>query len=194
MAVVTGAGSGIGRALALRFADEGMDVAVTDIDGAALASTAEAVASRGVRTVTHVADVGEQSEVEAFADLVYAELGAVHLLCNNAGSTWAGRPGPVRRPTSPGPCASTGLHRGPFRPSRSPGLRRSPRHARLRMARLTCPKPQSPKASTLPARSRSSRSCPASTSGSTASPTAASAAPGAWAAPCANRSPSAWSP
>ncbi|MDX6740997.1 SDR family NAD(P)-dependent oxidoreductase [Actinocorallia sp. A-T 12471] len=91
VAVVTGAGSGIGRALALRFADEGMDVAVTDIDGAALTSTAEAVASRGVRTVTHVADVGEHAEVEAFADLVYAELGAVHLLCNNAGVYMGGQ-------------------------------------------------------------------------------------------------------
>ncbi|GAA0942896.1 SDR family NAD(P)-dependent oxidoreductase [Actinocorallia libanotica] len=84
-AAITGAGSGIGRALALRLAGEGMDLALADVQPEALAETRELAAAYDVRIVSRVTDVGEEREVEAFADLAFTELGAVHLLCNNAG-------------------------------------------------------------------------------------------------------------
>ena len=90
-AAVTGAGSGIGRALALRLADEGMDLALADVQPEALAETAGLAAARGVRVASRVTDVGEEREVAAFADHAFAELGAVHLLCNNAGVFMGGR-------------------------------------------------------------------------------------------------------
>ncbi len=82
VAVVTGAGSGIGRALALRFAAEGMRVAIADVEKTALQATL-AVLPEG--SYGEVVDVGEESAVADFADHVFAELGAVHVLCNNAG-------------------------------------------------------------------------------------------------------------
>jgi NAD(P)-dependent dehydrogenase (short-subunit alcohol dehydrogenase family) len=86
-AVVTGAGSGIGRALAIGLAGEGMRVALADLDGAALAET---VAQLGeVRPETEVmcstCDVSRAEEVEALADAVFERWGQVHVLCNNAG-------------------------------------------------------------------------------------------------------------
>ena len=68
VAVVTGAGSGIGRALADRFADEGMTVVATDVEGECVRC-----------------DVSSAEAVEALADQVYAEHGAVHVVCANAG-------------------------------------------------------------------------------------------------------------
>jgi NAD(P)-dependent dehydrogenase (short-subunit alcohol dehydrogenase family) len=91
VAAVTGAGGGIGRALALRLAGEGMDLALADLDPTALAETGDLVADRGVRVVGRVVDVGEEADVAAFADLAFGELGAVHLLCNNAGVFMGGR-------------------------------------------------------------------------------------------------------
>ncbi|RAY16230.1 3-oxoacyl-ACP reductase [Actinomadura craniellae] len=94
VAVVTGAGGGIGRALACRLAAEGMDLALADIDAAALAETAEAARAAGVagvRVMTQAVDVGDEGSVAAFADRAFAELGAVHLLCNNAGVFMGGR-------------------------------------------------------------------------------------------------------
>ncbi|GAB3664368.1 SDR family NAD(P)-dependent oxidoreductase [Actinocorallia lasiicapitis] len=82
VAVVTGAGSGIGRALAVRFAAEGMRLALADIEPDALAETAALV---GGAPLTRVVDVGDEQEVRAFADAVFDAHGAVHLLCNNAG-------------------------------------------------------------------------------------------------------------
>ncbi|SEF56875.1 NADP-dependent 3-hydroxy acid dehydrogenase YdfG [Thermomonospora echinospora] len=90
-AAVTGAGGGIGRALALRLAAEGMRLALADIDADALAETGALVAGTGAEVVTRVTDVGDEESVAAFADLAFAELGAVHLLCNNAGVYMGGR-------------------------------------------------------------------------------------------------------
>jgi NAD(P)-dependent dehydrogenase (short-subunit alcohol dehydrogenase family) len=86
-AVVTGSGSGIGRALALGFAAEGMRVALADLDADALAETAGLieVASPGTEVLVRPCDVSDGRAVEALADAVFARWGEVHVLCNNAG-------------------------------------------------------------------------------------------------------------
>jgi NAD(P)-dependent dehydrogenase (short-subunit alcohol dehydrogenase family) len=80
VAVVTGGASGIGRALAARFAADGMQVVIADVEDAALEATAAELGVVGVRT-----DVGDASSVEALADQVCDRFGTVHVLCNNAG-------------------------------------------------------------------------------------------------------------
>lgn len=91
VAVVTGAASGIGRALAEGLAAEGMAVAAADVDRAGLDEVVAAVRARGVPALAVPTDVGDRSQVLALADRVFAELGRVHLLCNNAGvAVWGG--------------------------------------------------------------------------------------------------------
>ena len=87
VAVVTGAASGIGRGLALRFASEGMRVALGDIDVAGLETTRQliAAATPDATTSGHHVDVADAASVDAFADSVFARYGQVDLLCNNAG-------------------------------------------------------------------------------------------------------------
>jgi len=86
-AVVTGAASGIGRALAHRLAREGMRLVLADVDRRALAQLSrELPGAMAVRT-----DVSRMADVEALADEAYARFGAVHLLCNNAGIAAYGR-------------------------------------------------------------------------------------------------------
>ena len=85
VAVVTGAGSGIGRAIAERLADESMHLVLADIDAAALGTAVDEVAGRGVQVIGRRTDVSKPAEVEALADAAYGRFGAVHLLCQNAG-------------------------------------------------------------------------------------------------------------
>jgi NAD(P)-dependent dehydrogenase (short-subunit alcohol dehydrogenase family) len=85
VAVVTGAASGIGRAMAARFAAEGMrcvlaDVETEPLDRAVAELRRSGAAAIGVRT-----DVASAADVRALADRAVAEFGAVHVLCNNAG-------------------------------------------------------------------------------------------------------------
>jgi len=85
VAVVTGAASGIGRALAGRFAAEGMKVVLADVEEAALARAAGELAAAGASVLPVVTDVARGDQVEALADRAAEAFGAVHLLCNNAG-------------------------------------------------------------------------------------------------------------
>jgi NAD(P)-dependent dehydrogenase (short-subunit alcohol dehydrogenase family) len=85
VAVITGAASGIGFALADRAAREGMTVVLCDVEAPALERAVSALQGKGHRVVGHRVDVSSEAEVESLAARVYDEFGAVHLLCNNAG-------------------------------------------------------------------------------------------------------------
>jgi len=87
VAVVTGGASGIGLALARRFAAEGMQVVVADVEAEALAAAAKDLAAEfGDDNVLHqVTDVGDPDAVDALADAAFGRFGAAHVLCNNAG-------------------------------------------------------------------------------------------------------------
>jgi NAD(P)-dependent dehydrogenase (short-subunit alcohol dehydrogenase family) len=89
-AVVTGAGSGIGRELALACAREGMGLMLADIDEAAMRETAAAIAPLGVRVESMRCDVAKPLDVEALAARAWERFGAAHLLFNNAGVAVAG--------------------------------------------------------------------------------------------------------
>jgi NAD(P)-dependent dehydrogenase (short-subunit alcohol dehydrogenase family) len=90
VAVVTGAGSGIGRALALRAAGEGMRVVIADVEVGTLEETAAEVETAGAEVVVVPTDVSRADQVDALARIAYERFGAVHLLCNNAGVFQAG--------------------------------------------------------------------------------------------------------
>jgi NAD(P)-dependent dehydrogenase (short-subunit alcohol dehydrogenase family) len=85
VAVVTGAASGVGRALALEAAGRGMRIVLGDVDGAELEETRRLVIGRGARVVARVTDVSNESEVVALAELAEREFGGTQLLFNNAG-------------------------------------------------------------------------------------------------------------
>ncbi|MFJ6522008.1 SDR family NAD(P)-dependent oxidoreductase [Streptomyces filamentosus] len=85
VAVVTGAASGIGRAMARRFAAEGLAVVLGDVEEGPLAEAAEELAADGARVLARTVDVSDRDAVRAFADAAYETFGAVHVLCNNAG-------------------------------------------------------------------------------------------------------------
>jgi NAD(P)-dependent dehydrogenase (short-subunit alcohol dehydrogenase family) len=84
-AVVTGAASGIGLALARRAAAEGMNLVLADIDEPALAGAAGGLGVPASRCLTLHTDVRHADQIRALADAAYARFGAVHLLFNNAG-------------------------------------------------------------------------------------------------------------
>ncbi len=83
-AVVTGAASGIGFALAERFAEEGMNVVLADIERAALDRALEKLGAGG-RLLGVATDVADPESVEALAQKAEAAFGKVHVVCNNAG-------------------------------------------------------------------------------------------------------------
>ncbi len=84
-AVVTGGAGGIGRAMALTFAGEGMNVVIADVEMETAAKTAAEVEAKGVRCITVETDVSSRASVGNLADRAFAEMGGVHVLCNNAG-------------------------------------------------------------------------------------------------------------
>ncbi|HXA34797.1 MAG TPA: SDR family oxidoreductase, partial [Steroidobacteraceae bacterium] len=84
-AVVTGAGSGIGRAIALSLAARRCHLALADIDQARLAKTRELLENRGVNVSLHPLDVADRTAVAAFPAAVAQHHATVDLLVNNAG-------------------------------------------------------------------------------------------------------------
>ncbi len=84
-AVVTGGAGGIGRAMALTFAGEGMNIVLADVEMETAASTAAEIEARGVRCLVVETDVSSRAAVQHLADRAFDEFGGVHILCNNAG-------------------------------------------------------------------------------------------------------------
>ncbi len=98
VAVVTGAASGIGRAMARRFASEGMRVVLADVEAAPLASAAAELTGAGATVLAVPTDVARAEAIEELARRTLDAFGAVHVLCNNAGvytqaATWDQTPG-----------------------------------------------------------------------------------------------------
>jgi short-subunit dehydrogenase len=85
VAVITGAGSGIGRALACGLAEKGCHIAISDVDQAGLEETAGQIAKKNVRVTTHIVDVADKDQVYQHAKDVAETHGRVNILINNAG-------------------------------------------------------------------------------------------------------------
>jgi NAD(P)-dependent dehydrogenase (short-subunit alcohol dehydrogenase family) len=90
VAVVTGGASGIGFALAERFAAEQMRVVLADVEAAALLRAAATLRAQGATVLAVQTDVADGASVEALARQSYDAFGAVHILCNNAGVSLGG--------------------------------------------------------------------------------------------------------
>ena len=84
-AVVTGAASGIGKAMVERFAGEGMRVVLADIEPEALAAATAALVASGAEAIGVRTDVTDIASVQALCDAARERFGNVHVLCNNAG-------------------------------------------------------------------------------------------------------------
>jgi len=90
VAAITGAGSGIGRALALQLAAEGCALALSDINEANIADTAQLASQRNVKVTKSVVDVSNRTQMLEWAANVVADHGKVNLVFNNAGVAHAG--------------------------------------------------------------------------------------------------------
>jgi NAD(P)-dependent dehydrogenase (short-subunit alcohol dehydrogenase family) len=104
-AVVTGAASGIGRAIAVSLARRGCNLALADIDEAGMAATAEMI--QGVRVSRHRLDVANRVAVAEFPDVVAAEHGGVDVLVTMRASQLGVRSNRFQRKTSIGSSRST---------------------------------------------------------------------------------------
>ncbi len=85
VAVITGGASGLGRAMAERFAREGMSIVLADVEPGALAKTEAEMKAAGARVIGVRTDVSKAADVEALAQTALNTYGAVHLIANNAG-------------------------------------------------------------------------------------------------------------
>jgi NAD(P)-dependent dehydrogenase (short-subunit alcohol dehydrogenase family) len=93
VAVVTGSASGMGFAFANRFAEEGMNVVLADIEAEPLAMAEAAVKAKGAKVLAVRTNVLQDGDVEKLADAAFKTFGNVHVVCNNAGvAGGAGKP------------------------------------------------------------------------------------------------------
>jgi NAD(P)-dependent dehydrogenase (short-subunit alcohol dehydrogenase family) len=91
-AAITGAASGIGRALAFELAARGCDVALADLDEAGLQSAAKEIsATHGRRVMARTVDVADPKQIQDFASSAVAEFPALNIVINNAGVALLGR-------------------------------------------------------------------------------------------------------
>lgn len=87
VAIVTGAGSGIGRAIALRYAEEGAKIVLSDIDEKGGGESLQALKAGGAETVFVKADVSKPGDHEVLVKAAVETYGGLHVACNNAGIT-----------------------------------------------------------------------------------------------------------
>ena len=87
IALVTGSGSGIGKAIALGLAREGVDIAVNDVNQGNAENTASEIREMGNRAMAVMANVADEAEVRKMVDQIVAEWGGIDILVNNAGVT-----------------------------------------------------------------------------------------------------------
>lgn len=85
VAVVTGAGSGIGRALSQQLASQGCRLALVDVNDASVAETAAAIRITGAEVACFTADVSDRQRMQRLAADVHESFGAIHIVVNNAG-------------------------------------------------------------------------------------------------------------
>ena len=85
VAVVTGAASGIGNAMATRFAEEGMRVVLADIEEGPLADAEKKLADGGATVLAVPTDVSKGEQMDALAQKTFDAFGTAHVVCNNAG-------------------------------------------------------------------------------------------------------------
>ncbi|NQZ95427.1 MAG: SDR family NAD(P)-dependent oxidoreductase [Myxococcales bacterium] len=97
VAVVTGGASGIGHAMATRFAREGMKLVLVDVEAGPLAEATKAFEAAGVEVLAQQLDVSDANEMDALAAASLERFGAVHVVCNNAG---VGSGGPMWKLTT----------------------------------------------------------------------------------------------
>jgi NAD(P)-dependent dehydrogenase (short-subunit alcohol dehydrogenase family) len=90
VALVTGAGAGLGQAIALEFSRAGASIAVVDIDEGAARETAGLLAAEGAECRTYVADVANPVAVDSTWDQVASDLGRLDIVVNNAGVSFVG--------------------------------------------------------------------------------------------------------
>ncbi len=93
-AIITGSGSGIGRATALRFAAEGASVAVVDINAAGAQTVADEIKAAGGKAIALTVDVAEEAQLKEMIDKTIAAFGKLDILYNNAVNTAAGKKKP----------------------------------------------------------------------------------------------------
>ncbi len=92
VAIVTGAGAGMGRAIAEQLARNGTDLALLELDPDRGATAARELEALGVRARAYPTDVGDAAQVGAAVDAVVADFGSIHILVNNAGISRIGPP------------------------------------------------------------------------------------------------------
>ncbi len=93
VAAITGAGSGIGRALAINLAQQGCHLALSDVSAKGLEETAQMLQGYGVKVTTDILDVSDREAVYAWADKTAREHGKVNMIFNNAGVALSGTVG-----------------------------------------------------------------------------------------------------